>query len=263
MAVGPDQFSPAPPMAHDPKLGEREYFARIGEAGIRHSLGKPFSDDECSQQLSNIDALFHLLVPPPARILEFGCGVGWLSTFLALRGYEVHGIDISPDAIAAAQNASQARGLPNLRFAVGDYEDAPPRRDFDYVIFYGALHHAENELRAVQHAYEALRPGGAMIAFETDVGHASLPASVKAVQEFGVHEKDMSCAYIAELGGRAGFRRHLILQRPHQILRSLYRPSYGRGTGVLDLKFRLFLSKLRVIRHLFHRHEDRFIVLWK
>jgi SAM-dependent methyltransferase len=247
----------------DPKKGEREYFARIGEAGIRHSLGKPFSDHECSQQLSNIDAIFHLLAPPPARILELGCGVGWLSTFLALRGYDVHGIDIAPEGIAAAREALLARGLPNLQFSVGDYEDAPPRRDFDYVIFYGALHHAEDELRAVQHAYEALRPGGAMIAFETDEYHAQQPGSVKAVEEFGVHEKNMSCPYIAELGRQAGFTRHLILQRPHQILRCLYRPSYGKAPSTRDLKFRLFLSKLRVIRHLFHRYEDKFIVLWK
>lgn len=250
-------------MLTDPKKGEREYFARIGEAGIRHSLAKPFSDDECSQQLSNIDALFHLLTPPPARIVEFGCGVGWLATFLAQRGYEVYGLDISADAIAAARQAHLSRGLPNLHFGVGDYEDPPPAHDFDYAIFYGALHHAEDERRAVQHAYAALRPGGAMIAFETDDYYAQLPASRKAVEEFGVHEKNMSCTYIAELGRQAGFTRHLILQRPHQILRSLYRPSYGKGTGPLDLKFRLFLSKLRVIRHLFHRYEDKFIVLWK
>lgn len=250
-------------MLHDPKKGEREYFARIGEAGITHSLQKPFSEEECPKHLSNIDALFHLLRPPPARIVEFGCGVGWLATFLAQRGYEVHGIDISPDAIAAAKNALLSRGLTNLHFAVGDYEDPPPRRDFDYVIFYGALHHAEDEHRAVQHAYAALRPGGTMIAFETDDDHATQSASIKAVREFGVHEKNMSCAYIAELGQKAGFTRHLILQRPHQILRCLYRPSYERGTGGFDLKFRLFLSKLRVIRHLFHRYEDKFVVLWK
>jgi SAM-dependent methyltransferase len=247
----------------DPKKGEREYFARIGEEGIRHSLMKPFSDGECSKQLANIDALFHLLSPPPARIVEFGCGVGWLSLFLAQRGYQVHGVDISPEAIAAARRAAEPHRLPGLEYTLGDYEDPPPRRDFDYVIFHGALHHAEDERRAVQHAYEALRPGGAMIAFETDEGHAELPAAIQTVQEYGVHEKSMSCRYIAELGRAAGFTRHLILQQPHQILRSLYRPSYGKASSTFDLKTRLFLSKLRVIRHLFHRHEDKFIVLWK
>src|SRR5215217_7899512 len=90
-------------MQFDPKKGEREYFARIGEAGIAHSLRKPFSDEYCSFNLSSLDALFHFLAPPPAQLIEFGCGVGWLSAFLAQRGYEVTGVDISPDAIAAAK----------------------------------------------------------------------------------------------------------------------------------------------------------------
>jgi 2-polyprenyl-3-methyl-5-hydroxy-6-metoxy-1,4-benzoquinol methylase len=250
-------------MQSDPKKGEREYFARIGQVGIAHSLRKPFSDEFCSYNLASLDALFHFLTPPPAQLIEFGCGVGWLSAFLAQRGYEVTAVDISPDAIAAADEMRIARGLHNLRFEVRDYEDAVPTANFDYALFYDALHHAEDEQLAVQRAYEALRPGGAMIAFEPDVGHSQAPGSVKAVKEYGVHEKDMSCAYIAELGKRAGFRRHLVLQRPHELMRTLYRPSYRNGTSQLDLKFRLFLSKLRVIRRLFNPGENKFIVLWK
>lgn len=249
-------------MPSDPKKGEREYFARIGEDGIAHSLRKPFSEENCPVHLSNVDAIFHFMRPPPARVIEFGCGVGWLSSFFAQRGYEVLGIDISPDAIAAAKDAPLCRGLKNLQFQVGDYEDVVPA-DFDYAVFYGALHHAEDELLAVKRAYEALKPGGTMIAFETNVGHSLTPSSIKAVQEFGVHEKDMSCAYIAKLGREAGFKRHLVLQRPHQLLKSLYRQTYAKGTSLFDLKARLLLNKLRLIRRLFAPREDKFIVLWK
>ena len=92
----------------DPKQGEREYFARIGAAGIEHSTRKPFGDEFCAVNLSNLDALFHLLEQPPARLIEFGCGVGWLALLLAQRGYQVTGLDISPEAIAAAQAQLQA-----------------------------------------------------------------------------------------------------------------------------------------------------------
>ncbi len=247
----------------DPKQGEREYFARIGPEGIRHSTLKPFSEGNCSMSLSNMDALFHFLAPPPARLIEFGCGVGWLSLFLAQRGYTVTGLDISPDAIAAANQQRAARGLMSAEFRVGDYEDPVPACAYDYALFYDSLHHAEVEQLAVQRAYEALKPGGVMIAFETSRGHADTEVSRRAVAEFGVHEKDMTVDYIAELGARAGFNRHLILQRPHQLMRSLYRPSYGRGSSTLDLKLRLFLGKLRVIRRLFNPAEEKFIVLWK
>ena len=247
----------------DPKQGEREYFARIGAEGIRHSTQKPFSDENCSMILSNMDALFHFLRPPPARIVEFGCGVGWLSLFLAQRGYRVTGVDISPDAIAAADRQRDARGLATAEFRTGDYEDPVPANDYDYALFYDSLHHAEVEQLAVQRAYEALKPGGALVAFETSDGHAETEVSKRAVAEFGVHEKDMTVDYIAQLGTRAGFSRHLIVQRPHQLMRILYRPSYGKGTGDFDLKVRLFLSKLRVIRRLFSPAEEKFIILWK
>ena len=92
----------------DPKQGEREYFARIGEEGRRHALRKPFSDDHCLEYLANVTTFMSLMRPPPGRIVEFGCGTGWLGQLFAQRGYEVIGIDISPDAIAMAMLSGKA-----------------------------------------------------------------------------------------------------------------------------------------------------------
>jgi hypothetical protein len=77
----PDSLKSPQPTAHDPKRGEREHFAKIGPEGIAHSNGKPLSDDYCATNLAKMAALFHLIDAPPARIVEFGCGVGWLSLF--------------------------------------------------------------------------------------------------------------------------------------------------------------------------------------
>lgn len=41
--------------------------------------------------------------PRMGRVLELGCGAGNVSLWLAHRGFEVHGVDISPTAIAWAQ----------------------------------------------------------------------------------------------------------------------------------------------------------------
>src|SRR5512140_2901246 len=98
-------------MPSDPKQGERDYYAQLGPAGLAHSLGKPFSDDCCPQYLAALTALFSLMAPPPRRIVEFGCGTGWLALFLAQRGYTVLGVDISADAIRHAREAARARGL--------------------------------------------------------------------------------------------------------------------------------------------------------
>ena len=61
------------------------------------------------------------MVPPGrrCRVLEYGCGTGPAACFLAERGYEVHGVDLVPDAIELAQRQAAKRGL-RIRFEVAD-----------------------------------------------------------------------------------------------------------------------------------------------
>ncbi len=250
--------------APDPKRGEREYFARIGAAGLAHSTGKPFTDEFCAVNLANMDALYHLLAPPPGRLVEFGCGVGWLTLGFAQRGYAVTGVDISPEAIAAACAQRDARHLTSAEFVVADYEEFSVTTPCDYALFYDSLHHAEDERAALRCAYRALRDGGMLIAFEPGRGHSTAPSSVRAVKEFGVHEKDMPADYILQLAREIGFRRHLALPRPHDLVRRLYRSGYGRATGQLDLFVRAALSRVRLLRlALFGSPEAPFVILWK
>jgi len=53
----------------------------------------------------------------PRRVLDVGCGEGWLARALAERGIEVFGIDVVPGLIAEAQR------LEGGRFQVCSYED--------------------------------------------------------------------------------------------------------------------------------------------
>jgi len=260
----PAPRDPPPSSAADPKRGEREYFARIGPTGIAHSSGKPFSDENCAVNLANMTALFSLLDAPPGRIVEFGCGVGWLSLFLARRGYTVVGVDISPDAVAAANAQRDAQQIRGAEFVVADYEEFSTTEKFDCALFYDSLHHAEDERAALRCAHRALRDGGMLIAFEPGHGHSGKAASVRAVREFGFHEKDMPADYIVRLGREAGFRRHLFLPRPYEVARRLYKPGYAGATGPGDLFGRYVLGKLRLIRFLFHhRRKAPIVVLWK
>ena len=110
-----------------PKAGELTYYERIGEAGRRHAVLKPFSDDECGLYLMRAGALLSLLPPPPARVLDCGCGTGWLSYFLAQRGYQVVATDISPDAIALAKANPVFADGPVPEFVVADSEAAGSR----------------------------------------------------------------------------------------------------------------------------------------
>src|SRR5207302_9504261 len=101
---------------------ERANSGRTSPPGTAHSPGKPFTDDYCAVNLANMDALFHRLAPPPGRLVEFGCGVGWLTLCYAQRGYGVTGVDISPDAVATACAQRDARHIARAEFVVADYE---------------------------------------------------------------------------------------------------------------------------------------------
>jgi len=251
-------------MTLDPKQGERDYFARIGPAGIAHSVGKPFSDQTCPIILANMAALFHLLEAPPRRVVEFGCGVGWLSLFLARRGYSMVGVDISPDAIATALTQRDLQQIPNADFILADYEEFSAGEKFDAAIFYDSLHHAEDERAALRCAYASLREGGVLLAFEPGRGHSTNPLAQHAVREYGVHEKDMPADYIVRLGREAGFRQHLYLPRPHEVIRHLYKPGYNQATGSVDLFMRHLLGKMRTIRLMLnHRRKSSMVALWK
>jgi SAM-dependent methyltransferase len=194
-----------------PKFGEINYLKSAGTDGVEHVRNKPFSDAACGRYLGDLGLVMGLLPPPPARILDLGVGSGWTSIFLARRGYEVVGRDICPDMIALAeQNCSQIN-IDNASFEVGDYESMLYRNEFDAVLFYDALHHAEDERAALKAAYAALRPGGICLTVEPGEGHAAV--STEAVKTFGVTEKDMPPHHIIAIGQSLGFQQFQVYAR--------------------------------------------------
>jgi len=92
------------------------------------------------------------------RILDLGCGRGWFAERLADLG-EVHGVDLSPEAIAAAQ----AR-RPDITYLAGNiYEMALPQNYFDVVVSQEVIAHVEDQPRYIGAATAALKPGGYLI----------------------------------------------------------------------------------------------------
>ena len=76
----------------------------------------------------------------PGRALEVGCGTGTNALWLAARGFEVLGVDISPRAIARAQAKAAAAGA-QVEFRALDFLSAPlDDSPFDFVFDRGVLH---------------------------------------------------------------------------------------------------------------------------
>jgi 2-polyprenyl-3-methyl-5-hydroxy-6-metoxy-1,4-benzoquinol methylase/glycosyltransferase involved in cell wall biosynthesis len=116
-----------------------------------------------------------LALPAGARLLDVGCGSGWLSEFFARLGYDVTGIDISPDLIeiARARVGAVAYGADHetplrCRFLVHDAEGSPLAEEFDAVVCYDSLHHFEDERSVVRNLAAMTRYGGALFILEGD-----------------------------------------------------------------------------------------------
>jgi SAM-dependent methyltransferase len=204
------------------KQCEIDYFRNIGSDGQRHAVGKPFTDVDCASYLVQFGAIMRLLPPPPARILDLGCGTGWTSLFLGRRGYHVTGVDISTDMLAAAEALRRDEGLNNVRFVAEDYEALPFEMEFEAALFYDSLHHAVDEEKAIQSACRALVPRGVCITSEPGFGHFLRPHTRAAVARFGVTENDMPPGRVIATGRKAGFHSFQVFPNASHLAHAVY-----------------------------------------
>lgn len=102
-------------------------------------------------------------VPVGSVILDAGCATGARSVGLALRGYHVVGIDISPRMIAIARQRMQALALSEsqARYSVGDIEQLDLADGFvDAIICFNVLDFTPSPGRALVEFRRVLRPDG-------------------------------------------------------------------------------------------------------
>lgn len=203
-----------------PREGEYTYLSAIGDEGQAHSLNKPFSPEERPRQFLDLGVIYALLPPAPARILDAGCGTGWLSRFLARAGYSVLGTDCSSEAIELAKSYEHFAQEGDLSFQVEDFEKSGFSEEFDAIIFYAALHHTQNLEASLGCAYKALKPGGILLAIEPGSGHGD-HADDHATQ-YDLGDRDMPPKLIKQVAKQVGFSKFQCYQHSGQLYSSLY-----------------------------------------
>lgn len=204
------------------KEGEIDYMKNIGDEGAQAAFDKPFSHFTCSKNLVDLGIIMALLPPPPARLLDLGCGTGWTSAFFARRGYRVTGQDIAPDMIQFAERNRSRYEAQSLDFVLSDYESLSFEEPFDCAVFYDSLHHAVDERAALESVFRALRPGGVLITHEPGAGHSKSPDSIRAMQLYGVTEKDMPPWHIRDVCLSIGYSSFRSLPDPTLVVISTY-----------------------------------------
>jgi SAM-dependent methyltransferase len=126
----------------------------LGPAYLRNA----FTKGTAQEVAFLVDALG---LGPGDRVLDVGCGPGRHAVALADRGIEVHGVDLSPDFVALAQEAAGARPAT---FEVLDVRDLSFEAEFDAVVClcqggFGLLGGAD-EAEVLGRIARAVRPGG-------------------------------------------------------------------------------------------------------
>jgi len=107
----------------------------------------------------------------PGRALDLGCGEGADAIWLAQRGWEVTGVDVSATALARAAEHAAEEGV-RVTWQERDLASWTPERAFDLVTSF-FLHSPVNFPRAqiLRSAAGAVAPGGVILI----VGHADFP----------------------------------------------------------------------------------------
>ena len=111
-----------------------------------------------------------LRLPPGAKALDVGCGIGRWSRLLAARGAQVTGIDLSPTMIAQAKQRAALAGVGDrCRFLVQDTSALDVGEQFDLVLGVTVLQHILDGSAlssALQKMASHLAPGGRMVLLE-------------------------------------------------------------------------------------------------
>ncbi len=139
----------------------QEWFAAWFDSPYYHILYKHRDESEAR---TFIDALLAFLSPPAeARILDLACGKGRYSRYLASKGYQITGLDLSVRSIAYARQFE----TENLSFFTHDMRLPFRTNYFDFIFnFFTSFGYFDNEhdnIRTLKNAAIGLRTGGTFV----------------------------------------------------------------------------------------------------
>ena len=106
---------------------------------------------------------------PTMQVLDLGCGTGMMTQGIArsLTSGSVVGIDRSPTMIATAH--SQAQGITNISFGVGNSENLDlPTASFDFVYARLLFQHLSDPQLTLSEIQRVLKPGGIVCLVDID-----------------------------------------------------------------------------------------------
>lgn len=114
------------------KMDNESYYKKIKSLNVQHYAGEVSYYSKAALRPVEESILANL--PRESKILDLGCGSGRFSVGAAKLGFNVTGVDITPEAVRAAQTRAENSNITNVQFLVGDMTELPfKNEEFDYV----------------------------------------------------------------------------------------------------------------------------------
>jgi len=200
---------------------------RANDVNLQHAL-----------QLREYEAIAdRIAADAPGRLLDWGCGFGYMTALMRERGLDVRAFDFRPEVDASGPRALTK--YPDIEVYVerDDPVGLPYDDDaFDAVLSCGVLEHVSDPDGSLEELKRVLRPGGAFYVYKLPNRWSYLEAIARAggLYYHGAweHDRVYDVASAATLLGRHGFAVHE-LRRANMLPLTVGGQAVGRAAGPL------------------------------
>lgn len=137
------------------------------------------------RQVAALNYVDELSLPKTARVLEIGCGAGFLAIALARRGFRVEAVDHAPAMVEVTQRHTRETSMDGLiHAAIEDVHELTFKNEsFDLIVSLGVINWLHDLKKALVEITRVLKHGGYAV-LNSGRGHALLnPLAIPAFEQ--------------------------------------------------------------------------------